>query len=149
MPRQYIDVRWEVDITKLQARLKRLESNFTEASTKSLNLLGDMGKTYAKAIAPRDTGTIVRNIHFRTVGGDKTIIFANNPFGEGSNSKPPVRYPGRGARKFDLVRWMHNHPAYFKTGEGDFMYKTFDYVRQKAPGIVESEFNRVIVRNKR
>jgi hypothetical protein len=150
MPREYIRVRWQVDTTRLQKRLRRLEGNFGDASTKALNLLGDIGKTYAKSIAPRDTGTVVRNIHFRTINGQRTVIFANDPFGGGSNSKQPVRYPGRGARRFQLVRWMHTSgkaASHIKTGDEKFMYSTFDYVRRRAPGIVESEFNKVIVKN--
>jgi len=133
----------------MKRKLTRLEAGFSAASPRVLNMIGELGKTYAKSIVPRDSGVLVRNIHFRTLGGGKTVIFANDPFGGGSNSKGPVRYPGRGARSFDLVRWLHMSGARgVVSGDPKFMYSTFDYVRRVAPGIVESEFNKVVVRNK-
>ena len=153
MPREFIRVKWVVDTTKLKKKLSKLEAGFDAASTKSLNKLGELGKTYAKSIAPRDTGVIVRNIHFRTVDGKRVTVFANDPFSVGSNGKKSIPYPGQRPRKkkFNLVRWMHMSPSaehHIKTGDEKFMYSTFDYLRRLAPGIVESDFNQVILRSK-
>lgn len=147
----FIQIRYTVDDRNLKRKMARLDKGFKKAMAKSTSALGAKAKEYAKQRAPRDTGTVIRNIHYRTLdGGNRFVLSANNPFGGGSNGKQPVRYPGRGARNFNLIRWMHTSAgaqSHIRTGDPKFMFATGEYLRRIAPGYVATEISDVVNKN--
>jgi hypothetical protein len=139
-------VRIQVDISKAMKKLAKLEKDFNAASPRILSNIGALGKAKIQSIVPRDTNILARNAHFRSAKGEnKVTIFVTDPFGAAIEGVSPVRYPGRGVRKFQLVRWMHSTPgANFHGKDPGFMFTTRDYLTRYAPVRTAQEINKIV-----
>jgi hypothetical protein len=140
-------VKVTVNARKALAKLRRLEAKISEKGTITLNEIGQLGKAKAASLVPRDSGVLARNLHFRTTKGQSVSIFVTDPFGNAIEGVPPVRYPGRGVRNFQLVRWMHSSAkaqAVIRSGDPHFMFTTRDYLTREAPTRVRAAMSKVV-----
>jgi hypothetical protein len=137
-----------VRVDAVQRRLSRLQKKFEEEGSLTVNEVGELGKSYAQSIAPRDTGIMVSMIKWFRPQGDQPngVIRALNPI----NS-----YPGEPKRRniadFNLVRWAHTSPnanRHFRTGDRQFMYRTTSYLRQRAPNIARGRFDKAVIQTR-
>ena len=150
MAQNYIRLKWSVDTKRLDRKMTKLILGFKDAGAFSLKEIGELGKTKARLLAPKLSGRTFQGITLMKNDGREVRIVAKNPTASDGHKRGngSTRYFTRG--KFNLVKWMHTSPRavyHIKTGDHLFMYSTADYLRRVAPQIVESEFNKIIVRN--
>lgn len=134
-------VRLDIDVSKASKKLFRLERKMRTEGVAGAQEIGELGKFYARSIAPYYSGATFRNITLRR-GDDESesVIFARNPVaGDGHR---------RNIKNFNLIRWMHTSPrakSHIRSGEPQFMYKTRDYLAKQAPLRMKTRFNKIIV----
>lgn len=135
-------MRAEVHVKTLGAKKKllKLEKAYTQQGNRSVEMIGRMGKQFARSIAPFWSGKTFRNIVLkRGVKGQdfEVMIMAQNPTrGKVSPSLGP----------FNLVRWMHtsrNAISHIKSGNPRFMFMTRSYLRRVGVERVRAGFRRI------
>lgn len=111
-------------------KLKRASKKIDSGAQEAVNEIGELGKNYARSIAPYRTGQVYRNIKLFKGKAYEVKIQALNPIRS---------YPGephqRNIANFNLVRWMHTSPkarGHIKSGDPIFMTTTARYLRAKA-----------------
>jgi hypothetical protein len=137
MPRNV--VQWDIDFSKAYRKLTYLDKKLSEEGKISVQELGQMGKSYARSIAPYYSGKTFRNIVLHKGNNTEVLIQAKNPVANDGHQ--------RQIKNFNLVRWMHQSPlaaGHITSGDRKFMYKTGVYLRNVGPGRVTTRFNKVV-----
>lgn len=133
-------IQLQADISRAKKRFRILAEKFEREGQLSVRELADMGKQYARQIAPYYSGATVRHIKlFRGKTRFESYVQAQNP----------TRSDGHRRRisNFNLVRWMHQSPkaqSHIYSGDPQFMFTTRQYLSERAPGMVRGRFNKVI-----
>lgn len=138
--------RWTVssDTRKAERKYRSLLRKLETEGSLALQDVGELGRSFARSIAPYDTGVVYKNIQYKVSNTERTMeIVAVDPFGKAPEGMSVTRYPGKGVRKFQLIRYMHANPGEFR-GDGKFMYTTRQFVAGIAPGKVRGSFRRVV-----
>ena len=138
-----------------QKKLKLAEKKIFSQSERTAKEIADLGKYYAKSIAPTNSGYLLRLI--KTLKGNKDFeytIVSQNP-------KSNRLWPGSGKYKdFNLVQWMHQTGGVFKTdnpfgkagtkhiksGDPKYMYTTLRYLKAVADIKARKYFKRIKIR---
>lgn len=150
MARLKIDV-----INKADRKLMRAEKQIFSQSERTAQDIAKLGKLYARSIAPRDSGYLIRLIKLMK-GKDKLSyeVVSQNP--KGNRLWPNTgRYPD-----FNLVQWMHQTGGVFKTnnpfgragtkhirtGDPRYMYTTLRYLKSIAGVKARKDFSKIKIR---
>lgn len=133
-------LQYDVDLTRASKKVYRLEKRLKEEAALSVKELGELGKFYARSIAPYYSGKTFRNIILqRGKEGTQAVIMAKNPTANDGHV--------RRIANFNLVRWMHQSPRamrHIQSGDPHFMYRTRDYLRKQVPTRVTARFNKIV-----
>lgn len=113
-------------------KINGFRQRVNSSSRNTLLELGEEGKQYARSIAPRKQGLLIRNIILRKSNSNEVIIVSQNPM---------LSYPGEprkhgkfGPGKFNLPRWAAESQralSHFKTGKARYMALTAVYLKKK------------------
>lgn len=139
-----------VDVTKALRKLNRLEKDLEKEGALSAHDLGDMGKQYARSIAPYYSGDTFRNIVLkRGKTTTEAIVQAQNPtYSDGhKRGARSTKYFTRG--RFNLVKWMHESPraqSHIHSGKPKFMDAAYAYLMKKAPELFRERLDKLIVK---
>lgn len=155
-----INLKADVQAREIFRKLTKLKVEVLERGYKTVNKTTDLGKQYARSIAPYNSGRTANFIIKRlkklpegTVG----TIQAQNPTRGGSHRLLGL---GRYGGNFNLVRWMHetggvfqspnplqgNRPVHIKSGDPQFMYTTARYLQGRKVDIARKEFKNINIR---
>jgi len=150
MPRVTVTYR---DRTK--AKLRRAEAAIFKESVRTSKEVANIGKLYAKSIAPIDSGTLIRLIKtLKGKGKFEYVVVSQNP-------KSGRKWPSSGKYKnFNLVQWMHKTGGVFrsdnpfgragtkhiKSGDPKYMYTTLRYLKNVAGVTARKNFKKIKIR---
>lgn len=137
-------VKMSMDKRGAMRKVFELEAETLNRARKSAQKLGELGKFYARSIAPYDSGKTFQNI---------VLLRGNTKVSMTILARNPTKNDGhrRRIKQFNLVRWMHDSPnaqQHIHSGDRQFMYTTADYLRGIARSTTQGEFNKLII-NKR
>jgi hypothetical protein len=136
-------VRVYVNVVKAQAKLKRLRAQIKQGANLSVKEIGELGKNYARSIAPVRSGALISNIRLEKINGHTATIVSRNP-----------SY-GR-KRDFNLPKWLHVTKGLWRSGplrgiqarfngkSPTYMYRTTEYLKRVAGAKAKSAFNKVM-----
>jgi hypothetical protein len=132
----------KIDRTGALKKLLSLERDIDTGAREAVQVVGDMGKQYARMRAPYWSGRTFQNIVLmRSRSKYEAVVIARNPTANDGH----VRKIG----KFNLVRWMHQSPKakrHIYSGDPKFMYTTADYLRRTAPVTVQKRYDQLLVK---
>jgi hypothetical protein len=134
-----------VNSVKAQQKLKLLRSQITQGSKLAVKDIGELGKAYARSIAPVRSGALISNIRLEKVNKSTSTIASRNP-----------TY-GR-KRNFNLPKWLHVTKGLWRSGRlagiqanfngksPTYMYRTQEYLKRVAGAKARAAFNKVIIK---
>jgi hypothetical protein len=128
----------KVNVNAQQAfrKLARVRMQVWKARDATVETLGNLGKNYAKSIAPYYTGKTANMIFkttIQTINGKECHIVA-------PNSTPDRK------DNFNLVRWMHLSPRakyHIHSGDPRFMFSTGNYLNTIKKRVIWYEFDKI------
>ncbi len=137
----------KVNTTGFRKKMRQLEKEVRSRSVATVEDLKDLGKNYARSIAPYETGFTVRSIEGRveeTAKGPRSFVFIKKSM----KYRPNDGVHRGGTNSFDLVRWMHipKNKGHFRSGEPQFMFKTKDYLQDKKGVVARGNFSKLNIR---
>lgn len=159
-----------IDLSGARRKLARAGRIIDRTSVRAVNDLLQLGKDYAKALAPRDTGRTASFIKvFKiTQQGELGKVQAQNPTVGMSHRRFPgmgnyvarQQLSGRYAGGFNLVRWMHETGGVFqsrnpygkpgkqhiRSGDPTFMYTTTEFLRDAGVKGVRKHYRNIKIR---
>jgi hypothetical protein len=101
-----------IDDKRLKTKLSRIRRNVDKGAQKEVRYLANVGRDFAKGIAPKETGSLANLIQVKEVtrmGGFQAEIISKNP-------KSNRKYPGRGKYKdFSLPLWLKETGGIFRS----------------------------------
>lgn len=115
----------EKGIDRVRANLKRIDSRINSGAGATVRDSVQAGRDFAKAIAPKDTGALIRAIHFGTEGSGPSRI----GWVESSQPDHPVK-----GKSVPYNVYMHLNPTQHNYGgDPQFMYTTYDFLKKLFP----------------
>ena len=128
----------QLDVRNLNKKKRAILRKAVKMGDETVQTLTELGMRHAKSIVPRLTGAtanaITRGVY--TKKADGTTI------GRVISHTPKVHQQGR-RNPINLVKWMHQHPSYFKRGEGRYMYRTRGYLNRIKKSVAQSKKQQV------
>lgn len=143
-----------VDAHRAEQKLKLLRSKIKQGATLATKEIGELGKNYAKTIAPVRTGALISNIRLEKVNGPSATIVSRNPTYVGYRDSSGKL---RNSRKFNLPQWLHVTKGLWRSGRlagiqanfhgksPTYMYRTQEYLKRVAGAKARATFNKVII----
>jgi hypothetical protein len=130
----------KVNTKKARIKLQNTERKSDVMARRAVETLKNIGKDYAKMLAPKRTGKMagmIRGIVSKKANGWQALILSPNP----TKSDGHIR----NIQNFNLARWAAESPRavdHFKTGKARYMQLTSDYLNKIKKQVARGHFKK-------
>lgn len=123
-------------INRVKANLQAIDKKIPNAASATIKKAVEAGKKFAQAIAPKDTGALIRAIHFGTKGtGPRRVGWVR--------SEQPD-HPVKG-KSVPYHLFMHVRPTQFDYGgDPQYMYTTAAFLKKNFPAQMKRAVSAVL-----
>ena len=116
-------------LSRVRANLERIDGEIPQSMSATIRQAVIAGKKFAQAIAPKDTGALIRAIRYSTAGK------AARRVGKVTSTQPDHPVKGK-AIPYHVI--MHDRPMDFDySGEPQYMYATYEFLSKNFPKQME------------